>query len=543
MKNQSRLFLSSLRMQNFATFQDEEILFDKGFNAIIGETGSGKSLILDALQLIFGMRADKKTVRKGAEFAIVEATFSDVDETVRSYLNSIGHPCNEEVVLKRIVYSTGTSKAFLNFQQCPLSTLTDFSRRFTDLVGQFENQKLLSENYQLKLLDSFAGIQSKTDSYKLMFEEMNSVQAQIQEKSNYLSELQQKRDFIEFQLNELSTLDPSEEDENLLLEKKDTLLFSQQNHETVSAAISVLSENDEFNILDGLKKITRDLEKLKGSKMTDLSARFTECHSLLQDLTFELSGTLEIEYSEAELEEIIDRLDRYQRLKRKFNTNTKGLAELSEKFHSELKDLNQSDSLLDELKKRYSILEKECLKLANDLHKERQKSSTGLSTLLSKSVQELKMNGAQLKYEVESTGVLGKLGLSRINFIAETNPGEGFFKVKEIASGGELSRILLSLRQILSANDTISVFLFDEIDTGVGGETALSIGKALRNVSSKSQVIAITHLPQIAHHADKLLVVKKESIVENEKARTISVARSIIDDEKDNFVQNMASLH
>lgn len=530
-------------MQNFATFQDEEILFDKGFNAIIGETGSGKSLILDALQLIFGMRADKKTVRKGAEFAIVEAVFSDVDETVRSYLNTIGHPCTDEVVLKRIVYSTGTSKAFLNFQQCPLATLSDFSRRFTDLVGQFENQKLLSENYQLKLLDSFAGIQSKTESYKMMFEEMNSVNSLIHEKSNYLNELQQKRDFIEFQLNELSSLDPSVEDENQLLEKKDTLLFSQQNHETVSTAISVLSENDEFNILDSLKKITRDLEKLKGAKMSDLSSRFIECHSLLQDLTFELSGTLEVEYSESELEDIIDRLDRYQRLKRKFNTDTKGLSELSEKFHAELKDLNQSDSLLDELKKRHAVLEKECFRLANELHKERHKASAGLSTMLSKSVQELKMNGAQLKYEVESTGILSKLGLSRINFIAETNPGEGFFKVKEIASGGELSRILLSLRQILSANDTISVFLFDEIDTGVGGETALSIGKALRNVSSKSQVIAITHLPQIAHHADKLLVVKKESIIENEKARTISVARSIIDDEKDNFVQNMASLH
>lgn len=222
---------------------------------------------------------------------------------------------------------------------------------------------------------------------------------------------------------------------------------------------------------------------------------------------------------------------------------TDELVQLFEKFSKELRELHEIESQLKELNKQLVEREKQAQALAMGLHQIRVRSAQTLSKELTSLVQRLKMNGATLRFELETTDELNKTGCSRIHFYAETNPGEGYFKVKEIASGGELSRILLALRQILSANDTISIFLFDEIDTGVGGETALAIGQALRHVSTSSQVIAITHLPQIAHYAESLCVIKKETIREAEGERTVSLSQSLMAQNKDNYVQNMASLH
>lgn len=544
MKTKHGLYLQTLRLQNFATFQQEEIKFDKEFNAIIGETGSGKSLLLDALQIVFGQRADKKLVRKGTEFAVIEASFQVSDMKVKTYLEKIGHPCDEnEIILKRILSSNGSSKSFLNFQQCSLQTLVEFSRRFIDLVGQFENQKLLNENYQLKLLDSFGSHESLVIDYQNDFIALQTKQSELETIQKDFESLKQRQDYLEFQIKELDALSPTVDDENTLLLRKEELMSGHQNKEVLEHSLMILSEADDGNVLQHLKQVEKILHKAQSPAIQEALDRIKEAHSMLQDASFLLSRTNNIEVDEQELETLLSRLDAYMKLKRKFNVDTEGLVSVYQEFSNELQSVSEIESKINTLTKDIQALQKSAYKKAESLHITRLKSSHELSVKLTEFVRKLKMDGATLKYNLTKSETLHRYGISSINFEAETNPGEGYFKVKETASGGELSRILLAMRQILSSNDTISVFLFDEIDTGVGGETAIAIGKALENVSFDSQVIAITHLPQIAHFGKKLIVVSKETMAEPEGPRTVSLAQEFFGKDKNKFVLEMSQIH
>lgn len=544
MKSKHGLFLDTLRLQNFATFQQEEIKFDKEFNAIIGETGSGKSLLLDALQIVFGQRADKKLVRKGADFAVIEASFCVNDPEVEKYLTRIGHPCEgQEIILKRIISSNGSSKSFLNFQQCPLQTLNEFSRRFIDLVGQFENQKLLNENYQLKLLDSYGELDELVEEYVKDYSSLQYKISLLEEKKKEFENLKQRQDYLEFQIKELDKLDPSAQDEIDLVQKKDELLSGHQNKEVLEHSLMLLSEKEDGNVLSFLKQTERLLQKAQTPLIQEALEKIQEAQASLQDVSYNLSRYSNIEVDEQELEDILHRLDSYMKLKRKFNVDTDGLVSLYRDFSHELQSLSGTENEIAQLTKEISALEKSAYKKAVSLHAKRLVASQSLSTELTKFVRKLKMEGATLKYNLLKSETLHRYGLNSINFEAETNPGEGYFKVKETASGGELSRILLAMRQILSSNDTISVFLFDEIDTGVGGETAVAIGKALEKVSMDSQVIAITHLPQIAHFGKKLIVVSKETFNETNGPRTISLAKEFSGAQKNKFVADMSIIH
>lgn len=544
MKKKHGLYLESLRLQNFATFQNEEVFFHKKFNAIIGETGSGKSLLLDALQMVFGQRADKKLVRKSADFALIEATFIVNDSNVLNYVEQIGHPAQgNEIVLKRIVYPSGTSKSFLNFQQCPLQTLSQFSKRFIDLVGQFENQKLLNENYQLKLLDSFGKLESITENYTSRFSELKSLQEDLRQKQESYMTLKQRQDYLNYQIDELDKLNPSVEDEESLIKKKEELLSGHQHKETLGEVLHLLSESEEMNVLVLLKRIEKMLSRSENDKLSEISDKVSESSIQLQDVSFQLSKLYDIDINENELDLIVERLDQYQKLKRKFHIETQELVKLYEEFYKELNSLQTLEYEIEELKKSIDNVQKEAKVIASDLHHKRKESAKKLSKLLTKYARDLKMNGATLEYQISKSTALHRYGISEVSFVAEMNPGEGLYKVKETASGGELSRILLSMRQILSSNDTISVFLFDEIDTGVGGETALAIGQALEDVSIDSQVIAITHLPQIANFSEQVIVVSKETFQENKKPRTVSLAKRLEGSEKSHYIQEMTVLH
>lgn len=539
MKTNETLYLKSLNLQNFATFENQEINFDQKFNAIVGETGSGKSLILDALQIIFGARADKKLIRKNAEFATIEAVFSSNDETIKKYFNEIGHPFEgDEVVVKRIIYANESSKSYLNFQSCSASLLIAFSKRFVDLVGQFENQKLMSEDYQLVLLDSYAGLNKDIKDYQLLYNQLSVFRKDF---ADLLQEKQQKAlrsDYVRFQLEELDRLSPSVEDEQDLLKKKDLILNVEKRQNTLGSLASAIAD-DEVNLLGLLKTALNKAEKSNGIISDEITAKLYEVKSILEDVSFDLSKELNTTFEDENIEEIIDRIDTYQRLKRKFGGSTEEMIKTYSEFRAEIDSFFQVDDKIALLSKKINDLEARCQSFAEELHTIRTQRAISLSTELTEKVRELKMNGASLKMNVIRGESLGAKGFTKIEFIAETNPGEGYFKVKEIASGGELSRILLAVRQILSSNDTISVFLFDEIDTGIGGETALSIGRSLQLVSEHSQVLAITHLPQIANFASQIINVSKNTRIVDDLPRTVSLVEQVQGEDRQHVLKAM----
>jgi DNA repair protein RecN (Recombination protein N) len=539
MKTNETLYLKSLNLQNFATFENQEILFDAKFNAIVGETGSGKSLILDALQIIFGARADKKLIRKNAEFATIEAVFSSNDTTIKNYFYELGHPFDgDEIVVKRVIFSNESSKSYLNFQSCSASLLTAFSKRFVDLVGQFENQKLLSEDYQLILLDSYAGLNSDIEDYQNIYTQLSAFKKSFDELLNEKALRAQREDYIRFQIEELEKLSPSIEDELELLKKKDMILNVEKRQSTLGSLTSAISDDD-VNLLGLLKNCLNKAEKNPGIVSEEIITKLYDVKSILEDVSYDLSKDLNANFDDESIEDIVDRVDFYQRLKRKFGGTTEEMIKTFDEFRAELTSFSQVDDKISLISKKINDLEIQCATFAEELHLIRLNKAHELSHELTSKVQELKMQGAKLLITVTKGDILGPKGFSKIDFIAETNPGEGFFKVREIASGGELSRILLAVRQILSSNDTISVFLFDEIDTGIGGETAIYIGKSLLAVSEHSQVLAITHLPQIASFASQIINVSKSTKIIDDLPRTISMIDLVSGEKRSEIIRAM----
>lgn len=524
----NKFYLKTLLIQNFATFKNQKINFKPGLNVIIGETGSGKSLLLDALQLIFGGRADKKIVRRETDHALIEATLVCSDESVTEFFESEGFPSFEgEIIIKRLILKNGVTKNYINHQNCTLSLLSTFSKKYIDLVGQFENQKLLSDTYQLKLLDCFADQEEYVLNYLKNFGQLKNLKKQFEELNQSKLLRDQRLDYLNFQLQEIDKLNPTSQDEEDLLKKKNVLINLERSQKVFQYALQNFEGSDESPGIQGHISQLRHLFNKNNDLLNNEMGILSEIEDNVQTLVAILSKKLAQEYSLEDLDMIIDRLDSYQKLKKKFGGSVESMLQTQVDFLKERSFLETTESNLNDLSQLIHIKAKDLLDEADFLHKKRLNFSKKLSQDLTRKIQSLNMSGATIQIDVTKTEELNEMGCSKIIFSAETNPGEGFYKVKEIASGGELSRILLALRQVLSLKDSISIFLFDEIDTGIGGETGAFIGRALSEVAVHGQVITITHLPQIAQFAEKLIIVNKDTYHSDHETRTESRVREI----------------
>ncbi|MCM2349610.1 MAG: AAA family ATPase [Bacteriovoracaceae bacterium] len=524
----ANFYLKNLIIQNFATFKNQSISFKPGFNAIIGETGSGKSLVLDALQLILGGRADKKVVRRETDYSLIEAAFYCDDKKVRAFLEAEGFPLEcQEIIIKRLIYKNGTTKNYINHLSCTVTFLASFARKFIDLVGQFENQKLLSEAYQLYLLDHFSKQLEQVNEYQLQLKEYKQNKKEQDELIKSKSLREQRLDYLNFQLQEIEKLNPSSQDEEDLLKMKNLMMNMERTQKLCFQVKESLEGNENHSGLLGQMKFLNHVFNKNPDLFFEQADLLAEIDDKLQFLQSQVEQKLNMEADPQDLEKVLDRLDSYQKLKKKFGGTVETILQTQVDFLKEKNQLEGLDINLDELEKRIEAYSEKLQARANQLHLKRVQYARELGEALTSKVRTLKMNGATLKLEVEKLEELNESGLSRAYFIAETNPGEGYFKIKDIASGGELSRILLSLRQILSSHDSISIFLFDEIDTGIGGETGTCIGKALAEVALNGQVIAITHLPQIAQFAEALIIVNKDIQSDDKKSRTESTIKEI----------------
>ena len=522
-------FLKDLTIQNFATFKNQSIQFGPGLNALVGETGSGKSLILDALQLLLGARSDKKVVRRETEYSLLAATFECHDKNVIGWLEAEGFPCdNNEIIIKRMIYRNGSSKAYINHLSCSLQNLSHFARKCIDLVGQFENQKLLSEPYQLYLLDHFAQILEERNAYNSLLTQYNDIKNRRESLIEQKQLREQRLDYLEFQLQEIEKLNPNPEEEEQLLLKKTNLLNYEKHLKLAHQFLSLLDGEDESQgILPTLRQL-RSLLLKNTDFIQNKESLISQSEDFLMELRDHLDQHVNLDHDPSELEKILERMDMYQRLKRKFGGTVEHIMQSAVDFRREKQSLQEIDIDLSEMELKSKELLIDLSQRAKALHKKRVKASVELAKKLTERIQRLRMIGAEVQITVEELDDLQEWGQSRVYFKAQTNPGEGFYRIKDIASGGELSRILLSVRQILSAYDSISIFLFDEIDTGVGGETAITIGEALEEVARHGQVIAITHLPQIAQFASKLIIVQKEIHHEGDIIRTESSVREVL---------------
>jgi DNA repair protein RecN (Recombination protein N) len=337
-------YLKDLIIQNFATFKNQIIHFRPGFNAIIGETGSGKSLVLDALQLILGGRADKKVVRRETDYALIEASFYCEDEKVKAFLEAEGFPVEDkEIIIKRLIYKNGSTKNYINHLACTVTFLSSFSRKFIDLVGQFENQKLLSETYQLYLLDNFAKQLQEVQQYQLRLKELKQFKNEHQHLIESKSLREQRLDYLNFQLQEIEKLNPSSQDEEDLLKKKNLMMNLERTQKVCYQAKECLEGSEgQAGITGYIKHLNHIFAKNPDLFMGQMEL-LLEIDDKIQLLQSEIERKQNEEIDPADLEGILDRLDSYQKLKKKFGGTVETLLQtqvLKEKSNLEVLDFN-----------------------------------------------------------------------------------------------------------------------------------------------------------------------------------------------------------
>lgn len=518
--------LKEIRIQNFAIIENLVVNFESGLNVLTGETGAGKSIIIDALNLLLGGRADTDSIRTGETNALVEGFFQISNKETLSLVQEIGvEPEDGELHIKRQVSNSGKNRCFLNDSQITVSTLAKIGDRLVDLHGQHDHQTLLHPEIHVDLLDLFGKSKQGRDAYSKEFLEYQKLVKNLQSLNTNEQERLQREEFLDFQISEIDAANLSEEEEKIIKTEKNKLRHSEKIQKTLQHTQTLLS-NQSGSILENLRQILKELEPLIEVD-TDLASPFDKSQSAfyeLEDVDDILRSHVQsLDFNPERLEKIEDRLAEINGLKRKYGNSISEILSKREKFAAELGLLavneENTQKLTEEIHKKEMIV----AKLAIELAEKREIGAKSLKQGVEKELKELHMSGVRFgvdfNYPPDAEGFVEyhktklkptSVGLGTLEFLFSPNPGEELRPLAKIASGGELSRIMLALKSILNKQDTIPVMIFDEVDTGIGGRVAEKIGDKLKKVAENKQVFCITHLPQIAGKAATHYRVEKQ---------------------------------
>ena len=489
--------ISYISIKNFAIIENCEVTFEKGLNIITGETGSGKSIVIEAISLALGARADGSFIRTGADKATVEIA---------------GELDGEEIVITREVSASGKNLCKLNGSVVTLAELGTYCKRLADIHGQYDHQSLLNPDYHIRLIDLYHAddIMPVLNTVEKLYDGYVKTNAGLKRLNQSAADADKKRDFMKFQLEEIrgAKLIPGEDAE--LSERITLLQNSEKLYKILSGAYEVVYEG-EPSALDMLENISRDLEgisEFKGS-ISDLSERISSLCYELDDIAHEIrSERDDMVFSQEELDECIERYELIQNLKRKYGNEfldggiTPGTIEavlnFAETIETELKDVENSDQLKAELESQLEVITAQ-LELATErLSKLRHDSANELKKRIVEQLKDLNFNNSELDIKFSALPDFTENGKDAVLFMISTNAGEPLKPLNKIASGGEMSRIMLAFKKIIADYDEIPTLIFDEIDTGISGIAASVVGKKLQEIATNHQIICITHLPQIA---------------------------------------------
>ena len=537
--------LQSLRVTDFILFDSVEIEFDENFTVISGETGAGKSILLGALGLLFGEDAGREQIRKGAERARVEGLFwlppKDNARLIRQGLlekNDSG-----ELIIRREVFPSGRSRAFVNGNLANISILRELADELVEIHGQLEHQRLTRPSAQLLLLDKFAGLENEREHFAATLSEARDTAGKITGMQERLERFSRERELKAFQLEEIERagLSPAEEEE---LEQECRLL---ENSEKIGETLAYLTEtldNDESGLLDNLRALRRGMDILERfvPEAAAQVQQFDSARFQLEEFSSEMRSLAgRVEYNPARLEEVRARLDLIQKLKRKYGPGVEDIITLGEKFAQDVRGADMDRTQLEQLRRTLEELQGRLLELAAALSDSRRQAAARFEEEVSGRLKALAMGEGlfKIRFPLSSENIDNSItgleryssyGLDKIEFLLSTNPGFPPRPLAEIASGGELSRVMLAVKCALAGVEEPSTMIFDEIDSGIGGRVGTVVGEYLQALGSSSQVIVITHLAQIAASADHNLVVEKLDGTSDGQVRT--TVRTIDGDKK-----------
>ena len=505
--------LKLLTINGFTLIAKQEVPFHEGFTAITGETGAGKSVLMKALRLICGDRGQASMVRTGEDKAVIEGVF-DLKELpqVKALLTSLELDSDDELVIRREILENGKGRARVNGAIVSLSDLEKIGDMLIQMHGQSEQLLLRDVKTHTQMLDDYANNSQLLKDYSLLWSEWNSIKNDIHETESRAKDLAAQKDFLKFQFDELSkaSLKLGEEEE---LEEKVSRGSKGEIEQNYLMEIQALVGNDN-GILDQTQSL---LSKFKGlsqkiphyeEELNSLLEVAEPFESICKDL---MRLTPEKTLSEAELDKANARIAEIQKLKRKYHTDIAGLLELAEKRKEELSCIENLDSDLEELNKKLKICSEQLEKAAIELSYKRRNAAKTFDRAVESNLQNLGMPKAIFKTLIEEQP-LSLNGKDRIEFQLAPNPGEGAKSLQKAVSGGELSRVLLSIKSVMAELDAVPLLIFDEVDSGISGEVGNRIGEALRSLGKHHQVLTITHLHQVACRANHQLAVQKREI-------------------------------
>ncbi len=513
--------LETLRIKNLAVIDSAEIPFRSGLNILSGETGAGKSIVIEAISLLLGSRASAELIRSGCDEATLEGLFDIAElDWMRERLQRLGFPFEEpQLLIKRIVHRGGRHRIYINGQLATASILGQLCEGLVDLCGQHEHQSLLRATTQLELLDRYGGLTEKTRAYTAEYETYRALRAEQEQLQRAESERLQRADFLKFQVDELRAAD-LQADEDVELAREKQLLQSAETRVQGAESVRQAFESDEDGVLNQLRAAGLKLRSLAqlDNKLEPVYQGLERALAEADDVSLQLSRYLgKIDLDPERLIQVQERLSLIADLRRKYGQTVAEMSATLNRLESESNELGSVGERLAEIARAVSSMETALLKRARELSKARGSVASLLAKSVTDELKDLKMGEARFQIELNAKTELEALtstGADQIQYVVQTNRGEPARPLGKIASGGELSRLMLSVRRVISDRGGIGVYLFDEIDAGIGGQTAFEVGKKLKSVAGFNQVICITHLPQVASFAAHHLVVRKKTIGE-----------------------------
>jgi DNA repair protein RecN (Recombination protein N) len=511
--------LRELHISNLAVITDARIEFAPGLNCFTGATGAGKSLIIGALEVLLGLRSPAEMLRTGADegrvSGVFELTGTDTLKRIEELTDVTAIADGGELLLTRKLYASGRSSVSLNGQPITLAMLKQVSEHLVDVHGQHDHQYLLKPANQLEVIDQYGGLFELRAKYRGAYDELTRTRQRLTELAGSGKLRQQQLDLYRFQANEIDAAELDAAEYAQLQSRAAVLTNLEKLKKDAGSVQSALYEAD-GSVLERLKMISAVLAELAGidTHLQAVAAAVRESTINLEESAFDLSRYLDrLDLDPAELAEVNDRLNTIQRVLNKYGDPIEATLQHRRDIQQNLDLLEKSDVDSSALQKQLEPLQREVRKLGGELSQQRKAVAKKISPLIEKSLAELGMEKAKFEVAVSTVGdesAATSTGLDQVEFIAQTNPGQAAQPLRRIASGGELSRIMLALKGILAQSDRVSVLVFDEIDANVGGRLGSIIGNKLRSLALHHQVLCITHLPQIASYADRHFTVRKE---------------------------------
>ena len=523
--------LKSLSIQNYALIENLEIDFFRGLNIITGETGAGKSILIGSLQLLLGKRADHSVLFDKDKKCIVEAVFSIGDYELRDFFEQNDLDYDDELIIRRSITPSGKSRAYINDEPVTLNVLKLLSAYLIQMHRQFDNLQINDPAYQLKIIDVFGDNNAILEEYKENYRKYKTKQKSLLELQKQKKSFDAELELMQYQFEELDRVELSPENFTSLQDQYNNLSNAENIKMVLRNAYNALFES-EFALVEKLDEVYLDINNLE-LRDEDFDKAKEKFYDALETIRETANEFIEIadntEYDAQRIEELKYTIDIINNLMIKHKVDdVESLLEIKEDLSRRLQKVFDVDKDIDELQKAISELEKRLTDLSSKLMQKRKKAAAGFSKKVEALLKELAMPYAGLKIELNTTEDFGPYGKDKISFLFSANKGNDFKAIKDVASGGELARLALSVEAVIADKMALPTLIFDEIEAGISGEVAMKMGKIIKDMSAKHQLISITHSPQIASKADYHYFVYK--MTDTDKTKT--AIRLLSDDER-----------